>query len=48
MNLLDLVFDEYFAVAKKLLIKTPVTNDKMIVDSKLFYSFLDKNLYIKP
>ena len=47
MNLLDLLLQEYFAIVERLLGKVATENEQIVINSSLFYSFLDKNLYIK-
>ena len=38
---------EYFAIVERLIVLTEVESNKLIIDSHRFYSFVDKNLYIK-
>ena len=38
---------EYFAIVEYLIVKMKTDNDKIILNSNIFYPFLDKNLYIK-
>lgn len=47
IKLIDLVFQEYFAIVDHLKNTIPPSENKIIVNSHLFYAFLDKNLYIK-
>ena len=47
MKLFDLVLQEYFAIVEHIKKILPQTESKICIDSKLFYAFLDKNLYIK-
>jgi hypothetical protein len=46
MKMLDLVANEYFAITEYIKTKYPVESNRIIIDSKRFYSLLDKNLYI--
>jgi len=47
IRLLDLLLQEYFAIIEHLRMNTNQTGDKIILDSNVFYAFLDKNLYLK-
>lgn len=47
MNLFDLIMQEYFAIVNHLLQNLNQKGKVIIVDSNLFYSLIDKNLYIK-
>jgi len=47
MRLLDLILQEYFAIVEHLKNNRNETGDQIIIDNQLFYSLLDKNLYIK-
>ena len=47
MRLLDLVLQEYFSIIEHLKNNRNETGDEIVIDNQLFYSFLDKNLYIK-
>lgn len=38
---------EYFSIIEYLINKVDIKDDKIILDNKIFYSFLDKNLYMK-
>jgi len=38
---------EYFAIVEHLKTNADYTNDKIIINSSLFYALIDKNLYIK-
>lgn len=47
ITLLDLILQEYFAIVEHLKINMNLTNNKIVIDNTLFYSFLDKNRYLK-
>ena len=47
MKLLDLIFKEFFAIVKYLEKNFAIENGRIIINSKIFYTMLDKNLYIK-
>jgi len=45
--LLGLILQEYFAIVESLIRRIPIDNGRIILNSGSFYTFLDKNLYIK-
>lgn len=47
IKLIDFILHEYFAIVEHIRNTIPQTENHIILDSHLFYAFLDKNLYIK-
>ena len=44
---MDLLLQEYFAITEHLISRISAENDRIIISNKMFYAFLDRNLYIK-
>lgn len=47
IKLFDLFLQEYFAICEHLKHNLNIHQNKIVMDNKIFYALLDKNLYLK-